>query len=91
MMATAPAASASIVTCAPFSASDEQMITGVGCSAMIFFRKVNPSMRGISMSRMSTSGQLPSILVSANTGSWAVPMTSMEGSRGLGDDLADQR
>jgi hypothetical protein len=31
-------------------------MVGVGCSAMIFFRKVRPSMRGISMSSTITSG-----------------------------------
>jgi hypothetical protein len=36
--------------------SVEQITTGVGRSAMIFFRKVMPSMRGISMSSTMTSG-----------------------------------
>ncbi len=41
MMASAPAARASMVAAAPFSASDEQTTVGVGRSAMIFFRKVS--------------------------------------------------
>jgi hypothetical protein len=56
MMARAPAASASMVAAAPFSASEEQTMVGVGRSAMIFLRKVRPSMRGISISITSTSG-----------------------------------
>jgi FixJ family two-component response regulator len=45
-----------MVAPAPFSASEEQTMVGVGCSLMIFLRKVRPSMRGISMSITSTSG-----------------------------------
>ena len=44
---------------------------------MIFLRNVMPSMRGISMSRMITSGQAVRILSSAKTGSDAEPMTSI--------------
>ena len=65
MMARAPAASASMVALAPFSAREEQTIVGVGCSLMIFLRKVRPSMRGISMSITSTSGHCTFILSSA--------------------------
>src|SRR5574343_1362610 len=80
MMDTAPDAIASKVAWAPCSASDEQITVGVGCSAMIFFRKVMPSMRGISMSMTSTSGQWCFIFCSANIGSAATSMTSMPGS-----------
>ena len=69
MMLTAPAESASMVTCAPLSASEEQMITGVGCSAMIFLRKVKPSMRGISMSSTMTSGHCVFSFSNAKIGS----------------------
>ena len=81
MMLTAPAASASMVTCAPLSASEEQMMIGVGRSAMIFFRKVRPSMRGISMSSTMTSGHSVFSFSSAKIGSCAVATTSIEGSR----------
>jgi len=77
MMVTAPAAIASKLACAPFSASDEQMITGVGRSAMILRRKEMPSMRGISISTISTSGQSFRILSMAKSGSAAVAMTSI--------------
>ena len=40
----------------PFCEIEEQITTGVGRSAMIFLRKVMPSMRGISTSRTITSG-----------------------------------
>jgi hypothetical protein len=39
MMATAPAASAAMEVCAPASTSVEQITTGVGRSAITFFRK----------------------------------------------------
>jgi hypothetical protein len=78
-MLTAPDDSACIAVAVPASVSEEQMITGVGRSAMIFFRKVMPSMRGISTSSTTTSGQLRFILSSANRGSAATPITSMPG------------
>ena len=56
MMSTAPYSSALRVLCAPSSARLEQITTGIGCWLMIFCRKVRPSMRGISMSRVITSG-----------------------------------
>ena len=55
-IATAPADKACMVAAAPLSAREEQITTGVGRSVMIFFRKVSPSMRGISMSSTITSG-----------------------------------
>ena len=65
MIARAPALSASMVAAAPFSASEEQTMVGVGCSLMIFLRKVRPSMRGISMSITNTSGHWLFIFSSA--------------------------
>ena len=56
MMSTAPYSSALNVLCAPSSARLEQMTTGIGCWVMIFFRKVSPSIRGISISSVITSG-----------------------------------
>lgn len=47
MIDTAPADKASKAARAPFSASEEQTTTGVGRSAMILFRKLMPSMRGL--------------------------------------------
>ena len=61
----------------PSSVSVEHMTTGVGRSVMIFFKKVMPSMRGISTSRVMTSGQSFSIFAWVNIGSWAEPITSM--------------
>ena len=48
---------------------------------MSFRRKVMPSMRGISTSRVTTSGLRATILSLATKGSGAVPMTSIAGSR----------
>ncbi len=56
MTSTAPASSACIRVSDPSSVSDEHMTTGTGCCAMILRRKVMPSMRGISTSRVMTSG-----------------------------------
>ncbi len=61
-------------------ASEEQMTTGIGCWAMIFFKKVSPSMRGISTSRVITSGTCSLIFSAAIKGSDAVPITSILGS-----------
>ncbi len=47
---------------------------------MIFCRKVRPSMRGISMSRVITSGICSRIRSAATNGSPAVAMTSISGS-----------
>ncbi len=55
-MSTAPYSRALKVLCAPSSARLEQMTTGIGCWLMIFLRKVSPSMRGISISSVITSG-----------------------------------
>ena len=81
MMLSAPAASASMVVAAPSSVSEEHTTTGVGRSAMIFFRKAIPSMRGISMSVTITSGHCTRIFSSAATGSGQAASTSMSLSR----------
>jgi len=56
MMSTAPYSRARSMVSDPASVRVEQIMTGRGCWAMIFLRKVNPSMRGISMSSVMTSG-----------------------------------
>ncbi|GAB1458919.1 hypothetical protein MASR2M50_06930 [Thauera sp.] len=70
-----------MVAAAPVSASEEQITTGVGRSVMIFFRKVSPSMRGISISSTITSGHWRCMWLIANSGSEAAAMTSMPLSR----------
>src|SRR5690606_20068110 len=54
--------------------------TGVGRSAMSFFRKVKPSMRGISTSITMTSGHCRFMRCMAKSGSAAAPITVMSGS-----------
>ena len=56
MKSTAPSASASKVTSAPRSVSDETMTTGFGRSAMMRDRQVSPSISGMLTSRVMTSG-----------------------------------
>ena len=58
----------------------EQITTGIGCCAISFCRKVSPSIRGISMSRVMTSGSCSLILSAATKGSDATPLTSIAGS-----------
>ncbi len=72
MISTAPYSSALRVLCAPSSARLEQITTGMGCWVMIFCRKVSPSMRGISISRVITSGTCSRIRSAATKGSEAV-------------------
>ncbi|MHC2736348.1 hypothetical protein ACVMFA_002109 [Bradyrhizobium liaoningense] len=79
-MSTAPASNASNITFEPSSVNEEQMITGIGRCAMILRRKVMPSMRGISRSRMMTSGSSFSSRLAATNGSDAVAITSISGS-----------
>ena len=79
MISTAPAARACMVVWAPFSVSEEQITTGVGRSAMSFFMKVMPSMRGISTSSTMTSGHSRFIFSRANRGSAAVAITRRSG------------
>ncbi len=69
IICTAPAARASKVICAPVSARLEQIITGKGCSCMILRRKVTPSIRGISISKITTSGHCRCMRSQANNGS----------------------
>ena len=52
----APISSARRLTSAPACVSVETMMTGVGRSRMIFSRNSSPSMFGISMSSVTTSG-----------------------------------
>jgi hypothetical protein len=56
MISTAPASQACDNVSDPISASEEHTTTGNGRWAMILRRKVMPSMRGISMSSVITSG-----------------------------------
>lgn len=81
MISTAPYSSALRVLCAPSSARLEQIITGSGCWLMIFCRKVKPSILGISMSSVITSGISSRMRSAATNGSAAVPITSISGSR----------
>ena len=71
---TAPAASACIAVSVPLEVSVEQITTGVGRSAMIFFRNVMPSMRGISTSSTITSGHCMRIRCMAKIGSATAAM-----------------
>ena len=80
IISTAPYSRARKVLCAPSSARLEQITTGIGCWLMIFFRKVSPSMRGISMSSVITSGICSAMRSAATKGSPAVAMTSISGS-----------
>src|SRR5258706_9257564 len=77
-MVTAPAARACIVVSAPATVSVEQMTTGVGRSDMIFLRKVMPSMRGISTSKTTTSGQLLRMRCIAKIGSATAARPSID-------------
>ena len=54
--ATAPAAKASSATCEPRCERELKIITGSGWCFMMSFRKVRPSIFGISMSSVMTSG-----------------------------------
>ena len=80
MISTAPYSSALSALCAPSSARLEQITTGIGCWLMIFCRNVRPSMRGISISSVITSGTCSRIRSAATKGSEAVPMISISGS-----------
>ena len=61
-------------------ASELMITTGMGWKCISFFRNVRPSMRGISISSVSTSGCSARILSRATYGSGAVPTTSRSGS-----------
>ncbi len=81
MKSTAPSASACSVVSAPRSVSEEIITTGVGRSRIRFSRNARPSMRGISTSRVITSGLSRLIFSRARIGSAAEPTTSMPGAR----------
>ena len=74
---TAPNSRAFMVTSAPRSVSVEIITTGVGRRRIKRPRKSMPSMRGISTSRVMTSGSNSRIISRATRGSLAVPMHSM--------------
>jgi small-conductance mechanosensitive channel len=75
MKSTAPRSSAFSVASAPSVVSELTMITGSGFSAIIFSRAVSPSILGISMSRVTTSGFSVFTLSTASMPLLAVPMT----------------
>ena len=77
---TAPSSRARSVVAAPFSVSDDTITTGIGRARMSFSRNESPSMRGISTSRVRTSGLSALILSRATIGSLAEPITSRPGS-----------
>ena len=56
MTSTAPDAMASSATSPPLVVRVERMMTGSGWNFISFLRNVRPSIRGISMSRVMTSG-----------------------------------
>jgi hypothetical protein len=80
MMSTAPASRAWSRVSDPASTSDEHITTGIGCWAISLRRKVMPSMRGISTSRVMTSGISSRMRLAATNGSEATPITSICGS-----------
>ena len=77
---TAPFCSAVIAAAEPACEMELMMMTGMGRCCWRIFRKVNPSMRGISMSSVMTSGFNSLILSRATYGSGAVPTTWISGS-----------
>ena len=81
MKSTAPSASAFKVEYAPSFECVLNKITGSGARRMIRRSVSMPSMRGISRSRVTTSGRSSSIFFRANSPSIAVPTTSISGSR----------
>ena len=70
---------ASRVVRAPSWVRLETISTGMGWSAMIFFRQERPSMRGISMSRVTMSGLCSWIFSRASMPSRAVATTRRSG------------
>lgn len=77
---TAPSSNACNVISDPRSVSDESMITGMGRRRMSLPRKSSPSIRGISTSRVSTSGLCCLINSRATSGSGAVATISISSS-----------
>ena len=53
---TAPSSNARIAVWQPFSVREETMTTGIGLARISFSRNASPSIRGISTSKVSTSG-----------------------------------
>ena len=74
---TAPSSSARMVTSAPRSVNVEIISTGIGRRRIKRPKKSIPSMRGISTSRVMTSGLSSRIISRATNGSLAVPIHSM--------------
>jgi hypothetical protein len=73
--------SACSVALAPFSVRVLNMMTGRrGCRLLISFTAPRPSSRGISTSRVTTSGRRTSAFSMASSPSTAVPTTSISGS-----------
>ena len=80
MISTAPESRARMMVSEPFSAKLEQITTGIGYWDMSLRRKVKPSIRGISTSRVITSGTSRLIRSAAIKGSPAVAMIWISGS-----------
>src|SRR6476620_10803963 len=80
MKSTAPSSSARSVASEPRSVSVDIMMTGIGRKRMSFSRKSRPSIRGISMSSVITSGSRLRIISRATSGSGALPTTHIPGS-----------
>ena len=81
MQSNAPSRRAVIVASVPRTVRVEHITTGIGRSRMIRSRNASPSMPGISMSRISTSGFNFLIIARAMCGSNAMPTTSISTSR----------
>ena len=77
----APSSSARSVTSAPRSVSVETITTGIGRRRIKRARKSMPSIRGISMSSVITSGFRSRIMSRATSGSAAAPTHSISPSR----------
>ena len=72
----APDRKASMLAVDPLLVSELTMMTGSGWCSISLRRNVSPSMRGISMSSVTTSGSCCRIRSRAMNGSAAVPTTS---------------
>ena len=81
MTSSAPLERASRASLLPLWVSELTIMTGSGKYFISFFRNVRPSIRGISMSKVITSGFSLTILSRATYGSGAVPTTSIPRSR----------
>ena len=80
MKSTAPSASPSSVSRPPLVVRELTSTTGIRWSFTIYRSAVRPSIRGISRSRVMTSGFACGIFLSANRPSMAVFTTSRSGS-----------